>query len=256
MRDEAPNPLDEFLCNLLKDTSGDILDYGCGDGRFIDYCSKKGVRVIGADTFKGIYETWTQNSKKIIKIKNDRVPALDKSFGAVISNQVLEHIPMELVPKVCKEITRLISNSGVGIHIFPTRQTIIEPHVGIIGAHWLRRDSTLQKFYLFVCFKLGFGYWRSEKKRGKQRSRTCKDWVTSSQNSLANHCYFVPKKVWTKAFRAEKVKVDDVSYLLLIFALPSFFRPCIEFFSRSITLKFIMNKIVHLRIGVVLKISR
>jgi hypothetical protein len=215
-----------------------------------------GINVTGADTYEGIYESWNSNRAKILKIEKNFVPAPDKYFSAVVSNQVLEHIPPHLVPEVAREVTRLIADSGVGYHIFPTKKTIIEPHVGIIGAHWFKRNSTLQKYYLAVSFKLGFGYWRSENKRGRHKTRTCDDWVASSQFSLANHCYFVSRTKWVETLRKESTKVEDVSYLLALYALPKVIWLDLITLSKRKVIRYVLNQLVHFRVGVVVKITR
>ena len=121
MRPET-SPLDDFLFEFIKDFKGKILDYGCGQGRFIDFCHRRGLRIFGADTFQGIYQSWESQSNSILRIEKGLVNAEDNSFEVVITNQVLEHIPPDAIFDISREITRLIALDGFGFHIFPTKK--------------------------------------------------------------------------------------------------------------------------------------
>jgi SAM-dependent methyltransferase len=186
------SPLDYFLFDIIKNEKEEVLDYGCGQGRFIEFCKDRNLKIFGADTYEGIYTFWNFDSDSIFKISDNRIPVGDESFRVVLSNQVLEHIPPNLVASVAREITRLIKIGGYGIRIFPTRKTIIEPHVGLFGAHWFKSGSKIQFFYLRMCHIIGFGCWRLEMKRGGKPNKTGLEWARASSESLKNHCFYVP----------------------------------------------------------------
>jgi 2-polyprenyl-3-methyl-5-hydroxy-6-metoxy-1,4-benzoquinol methylase len=42
---------------ILKIQTGKLLDYGCGEGRFIKLCSGRGLKILGADTYDGTYNS-------------------------------------------------------------------------------------------------------------------------------------------------------------------------------------------------------
>jgi hypothetical protein len=253
---EETSPLDNFLFEIVKNQQGKILDYGCGQGRFIEYCGERGLKIYGADTFEGIYQSWDSQSGSILKIQNNVVPAEDKSFEVVITNQVLEHIPPAAIFDVSRELTRLISNNGFGFHIFPTKKTLVEPHVGIVGAHWLKNGSRIQRKYLQTCFKLGFGYWRSNEKRGRYATKTCNEWVNESASALKNHCFFVSFKKWEKAIRRNGLNVENVGYLLVIFLLPKPFKTLLKLLTHYKIARTVLNILVSLRLGSILRVTR
>lgn len=252
---EETSPLDNFLFEIIKDEKGKILDYGCGQGRFINYCHVRGLKICGADTFEGIYESWESNSDSILKIQSNKVPAEDQTFDVIVTNQVLEHIPLEAVSEVSRELTRLMSSSGFGFHIFPTKGTLVEPHVGIIGAHWLKNGSKIQRLYLQICFNLGFGFWRSEMKRGRFASKTKKEWVDESANSLQNYCFFVSSKQWEKVMKTNGFEVEKVGYLLITHIMPNSIKTQVEYLTRYKIVKNVLNILVSLRLGIILRIS-
>ena len=249
------SPLDKFLLSFVTPETKKILDFGCGSGRFVKICRSLKLDAYGADTFKGIYADYADTSNFILRIKEDHVPAASESFSFIVSNQVLEHIPKNKMNAVSEELIRLLSKDGFSINIFPTHRTLIEPHVGIFGAHWLKSGSKLQKFYLTVSFVLGFGYWRSENKYGKVATFRRIEWVEDKLNSLEKHCFYVPAKKWKKNFQERGVCVENVSYLLLIFVSPKILARVLIHFSKSKFGKDSMNFLVEARVGVVLKIS-
>jgi SAM-dependent methyltransferase len=252
---QETNPLDQFLFQIIKECKGKILDYGCGQGRFIDYCHKRGLKIYGADSFEGIYQSWESQSNSILRIHDNVVPVKNKSFEVVITNQVLEHIHPDAILDVSKEIRRLIANDGFSLHIFPTKKTLIEPHVGILGAHWLKNGSSIQRRYLQIGFKLGFGYWRSEAKRDHCATKTNSVWVEESCNALQNHCFFVSLKDWRKAMQQNGLRVERVGYSLFIHALPISIKPHLEFLSRFRIVKLVLNELVSLKLGEILRIK-
>jgi len=251
---EETSPLDAFLFEIIGNQKGKILDYGCGQGRFIDYCRVRGLAIYGADTFQGIYESWSAHSDSILKIENNVVPAKNHSFEVVISNQVLEHIPYKAVSDVSRELTRLLSSTGYGLHIFPTRKTLIEPHVGIFGAHWFKSGSTLQKIYLYICFKLGFGYWRSNEKRGRFSTKSADEWVHESLTALKNHCFYISNRHWSREIQHKGFRVENVGYLLLLFAMPKSLKSPLQLLARPKFVKRFLNTLVSMRLGVILRI--
>jgi 2-polyprenyl-3-methyl-5-hydroxy-6-metoxy-1,4-benzoquinol methylase len=160
------SPSDIFLWQRITKHPGKILDFGCGRGRFIDFCSQNGLEIKGTDSFKGIYKGWYSDSKRILKIRNQKIPVESNSFNIVVSNQVLEHIELSESKIVVEELMRVLTKDGFGIHIFPTRLTLIEPHVGIIGAHWIR-SRRLQRYYSTFCFlkKRGIGVQKAREEK-------------------------------------------------------------------------------------------
>ena len=98
-------------------TSGDnILDVGCGNGRFYDVLKSKNIKYSGID-----------NSEELIKIAKDKfseanfevadilkIPFTDNSFDKVYCIAVLHHIPSnELRIEALKELKRVLKPGGL-----------------------------------------------------------------------------------------------------------------------------------------------
>ena len=249
------NPLDSFLWEVISAWPGSVLDYGCGTGRFIEFCSKMGRMIYGADTFEGRYSSWNLQSSASIRIVNQKIQAKDQSFNIVISNQVFEHIPLDGMTAVVSELMRVLAKGGFGIHIFPTKKTVIEPHVGLLGVHWIQ-SQLLQKIYFIAAYKFGFGYWRSETKRGKLSSKSMEQWVGESMVALNKHTFYHSTKIWRKTFAEQGATVENVSYQLLIYVAPDRLHFALSYAAKFKVLKFLMNYFVQIRIGCILKIEK
>ena len=249
------SPIDFFIYGQIKNFSGRILDYGCGSGRFIDFCKERSLVVDGADSFQGIYKSWSTKNSAIFRIENGVVPKQDQYYDIVISSMVLEHVSNTKAEEVARELKRLLSSNGFELHIFPTKKTLIEGHIGILGAHWLKKCPRIQNNYLKICFKLGYGYWRSDTKRGSITTKTCNDWVSDSINTLNEHCFYISVKDWKNLFEDNSLNVEDVSYLILIFAMPDFISGLLIQLSSIKVLRVLMNTLVHLRLGTALRLS-
>jgi 2-polyprenyl-3-methyl-5-hydroxy-6-metoxy-1,4-benzoquinol methylase len=78
---EETSKLDDFLFNIIKNQPVKILDFGCGQGRFVEYCRTRGLKIYGADTYEGVYEAWSTESKHIFKIQNNVVPVENHKFA-------------------------------------------------------------------------------------------------------------------------------------------------------------------------------
>lgn len=256
MSSNGISPLDEFLYENIKNIAGKILDYGCGEGRFIKLCSDRGLKILGADTYDGIYNSWKTDKQNIVSIYNNLTPFPNSEFQVILSNQTFEHIQPNEVSAVTKEIARILSVNGFGINVFPTRKTFIEAHVGVPLVHLLNKYPRFQKIYLHLCFLLGIGYWRSDKKRGLRKTKTRKEWVNSSMYVLENSIFYSSYKYWRKNFSRFGCKVENVSYLLLIWAAPKSLKPSLSVICRLQLFVRIINLLVELRLGIVLRITK
>lgn len=84
---------------------GTILDLGAGDSPYAAMCESRGVRVIRADV--------SPTGANVLPIdpETGRVPLPDESVRAVLSTQVLEHVPD--VPAYLNEAFRLLVPGGL-----------------------------------------------------------------------------------------------------------------------------------------------
>jgi|GEM_PF-2491210 len=102
-----------------------ILNLGCGKGyTFEDFNSQNDIT--GMDIFPREDNTIKQKNFKYIQRTADKLPFDNKSFDAVVSIGVLEHIqPNSAFETTCKEIRRVGKKYAI---IVPSFWTIIEPH--------------------------------------------------------------------------------------------------------------------------------
>src|SRR5919108_4065831 len=86
---------------------GRILDVGCGDKRFADYCSQHATRYIGLD-----YPTTFYGKSENVQVFGTALclPFQDGSFDTVVSFEVLEHVtdPRQMVA----ELQRVLRPGG------------------------------------------------------------------------------------------------------------------------------------------------
>lgn len=85
-------------------------------------------------------------------------------FDVAISNQVIEHV--KDLAFFFSQIRRVVRSGGLGLHFFPVRASIIEPHSGVPLAHWIPAGKSRSQWIRF-CSRLGLGkYRRYRKERG------------------------------------------------------------------------------------------
>lgn len=86
---------------------------------------------------------WTEHIRVVSE--KEGIPFGDDAFDLVLSNQVLEHVAD--LGLLFGEIRRVLAPGGVSAHFFPSREVILEPHVGIPLIHriddWERRRRLL-----------------------------------------------------------------------------------------------------------------
>ncbi|MBZ0114819.1 MAG: class I SAM-dependent methyltransferase [Thermoanaerobaculia bacterium] len=148
-----------------------ILDVGCGDGSFlIDAHNWLATAFPDVEVELFGYEVGEQTARSNgyasevrnrleaevdstidwtdhIRVVSEKegIPFGDEAFDLVLSNQVLEHVAD--LRLLFGEIRRTLAPEGVSVHFFPSREVILEPHVGIPLIHriddWERRRRLL-----------------------------------------------------------------------------------------------------------------
>jgi SAM-dependent methyltransferase len=149
-------------CNKLS-TNKDkirILDWGCGQGRFVYWLLSQGYDAYGVD----INEPTIENSRTFFTSQNldpkrlaliddqGTTPFLDDFFNIVISKQVFEHV--EDLSKAINEIHRITAPNGTGYHNCPAPLQFIEGHLYMPLVHWLPKNQ-LRKFAILCFVALG-----------------------------------------------------------------------------------------------------
>ncbi|WP_166434019.1 class I SAM-dependent methyltransferase [Roseovarius spongiae] len=164
-----------------------ILDIGCGDGLLIDYLghalpilfpnleveihgfdvSDHGVQPQGyfAATIAHLEQSlpgadWPARLKLISE--REAWPYEDGFFAAAVSNQVLEHVHDHDL--FFAQNARVLACGGVAVHVFPSRHTLIEPHLRIPFAHRFR-DAHGMRRMIRLWSSLNRGKFREHKRK-------------------------------------------------------------------------------------------
>ena len=136
------------------------LDVGSGDGELVSILLRRGKDVIGIDVeFKGNRDVTKQliSNGKLLKIDVESRenqadglvwPIPDGEIDFLFTRAVLEHVPS--LKDFAVEQDRVLSTRGLAIHYFPSKFSLIEPHIGVpLGAVFQ------SLWYYRVCDSMG-----------------------------------------------------------------------------------------------------
>ncbi|HIH31555.1 TPA: class I SAM-dependent methyltransferase [Candidatus Woesearchaeota archaeon] len=100
-----------------------ILEIGCGAGSICAYLNSRGFNIIGTDVSKELLDYAKRNHKgcKFFKMSGDKLRFKDEYFDAVLSFDVLEHIPN--VKKHLLEVKRVLRPNGHYLFQTPNKLT-------------------------------------------------------------------------------------------------------------------------------------
>jgi ubiquinone/menaquinone biosynthesis C-methylase UbiE len=161
-----------------------ILDLGCGNGDLVAEYRRHGFDVYGCDfKFKaGRQVEKLRNIGAIRLIERDpyRMPFADQSFDVVVSDQVFEHV--DNYPEVLAEHRRILKSGGVGLHFFPSRYRLVEPHVRVPCATILQGRNWLL-FWALVGIR-----------KPSQRGISAKERASDNYDYLRRHTNYLSKK--------------------------------------------------------------
>lgn len=143
------------------DKNSNILDFGCGDGRYYDFLKKffKSENIFGTE----ISAKRIENCKKIgwdnvfLVKKLEKLPFKDNFFDFVNFDQVIEHISTEEISFYLGEITRVIKPPGIFVVLTPNYpiKRIYDVLIAIkhLSPHKIKDDPTHVTFYNFGKLK-------------------------------------------------------------------------------------------------------
>ena len=101
----------------------DVLDIGTGSGAIASELSKISKSVSSVDVCD---ERLIRNNYKFIEVKGARLPFKDETFDIVISNHVVEHIPLQDIHM--REVYRVLKKGGIAYLATPNKYWVLEPH--------------------------------------------------------------------------------------------------------------------------------
>lgn len=194
-----------------------ILDYGCGLGKVVFAGRKIGLNILGADTFYGGEHSAREKliraghlNKIIYEIKNNKLAYKDNYFDLIMSNMVFEHI--EKFDKVLSEINRVMKNDGFFLCLFPSKNIILEGHMGIPFAHWFSKDSKFRYFFVLLLRNLGLGYFKHNKPNSK--------WTRDFLNWIDKYTFYKSEKEiiqkFSKYFKVHFIEYDYINDRILL----------------------------------------
>lgn len=145
-----------------------ILDIGCGNGDMVQELINKKYEAFGIDVeFKPGRHVLELEERNILrKIKTDsgsrlgvlsnnktyQWPIENNSMDAVCSRAVIEHVVN--LDEFAQENNRVLKVNGLCVHYFPSKFSLIEPHVGIpFGAILQSKVWFIICCYIGLCFK-------------------------------------------------------------------------------------------------------
>lgn len=192
-RDDAPGLRGNhrfILGWLMEQTDGRparVLDFGCGAGELVAAvrCLDLPWTLTGADVVDGPLADLQLAAdaslrQSFLPIVDHTLPCPDDSFDIVVTNMVIEHIADP--PPSLAEIARVLKPGGLFLALFPTRDTWYEGHLGLWFAHWLAAAPAVQRRYMALCHRLGFGYHR--------QGEPATVWAAKNQEAWAATCFY------------------------------------------------------------------
>lgn len=106
-----------------------ILDFGAGAGRHVGEFREAGYETVGVDqAFTSLTEGASEEEFLYsVEPPDYRLPFGDSEFDFVYSTSVMEHV---IDPgSALAEISRVLRDGGISIHVFPARWRPVEPHM-------------------------------------------------------------------------------------------------------------------------------
>lgn len=101
----------------LLEARGPVIDLGCGRGEFLGLLREHGIEARGVDTDASMLAAAKRRELDVREADLlDYLRALpDESVGAVVSTQVIEHLPVEVLRPLLVEARRVLRGDGVCI---------------------------------------------------------------------------------------------------------------------------------------------
>lgn len=162
-----------------------ILDIGCGDGRLVAYLQKTladdfpdlDIEVFGFDVEDQGYNDHAQEPE-VLSYLSTKLPDIDWSqrirsvsacedwpfesgwFDVALSNQVLEHV--HDLENFLRNLKRIMRPNGLSAHLLPLADSVIEGHVNVPFAHWIK-DFDRRVAFIAALSHIGIGRYRYDK---------------------------------------------------------------------------------------------
>ena len=166
-----------------------VLDFGCGDGKMVYAFRKLGYRAFGADIAapsgeveclieaEGLRQPGEQ-PLRVIQAENYEIPFNNEHFDFVVSWDVMEHVQDHA--QALSEINRVLKRGGRSLHFFPSRYSILEPHIGVPLGTVFQAYS-----YLYVWALLGLRDKSQQASTAREVARKNYEFLRTETNYLS-----------------------------------------------------------------------
>ena len=164
---------------------GQVLNIGVGGGQFEEEALARGIEVYSLDPSQRAIEELQVRlglAEQRAKVGHaQQIPFADRSFGAVVASELLEHLEPADVPTVLAEIARVLTPGGLLVGTVPARENLAEqavvcPHCGQQFHRWGHRQAfdsgklrelLSANFAIVRLFETPFVTWRTLNWKGR-----------------------------------------------------------------------------------------
>ncbi|WP_455941072.1 class I SAM-dependent methyltransferase [Helicobacter pullorum] len=184
-----------------------ILDFGCGNGRFVEEMRERNLNAYGCDIVPKIrgklflVRQGLEHNKNSQYIRYyydlEKIPFEDDFFAFIFSYQVFEHI--RNLEFSTKEMHRVMGGGGVVYSEFAASYPFVDCHTGF-PMLWLAqkiKNKKVKKIYCYLSIKMGF----------VTREEVCKAWRFAKK-----YLFYRSYKEMDSVFRANGFEVRDITY--------------------------------------------
>lgn len=109
----------QYLRELVP---GEVCDFGCGMGAFLEYCRKRGVPATGIDSSPYMIRRCRAKGLKAEVDDITRPATVSGPVRNIVCDNVLEHLPPEKIRDFFQSAGRLLQKGGVLLVIVPNRK--------------------------------------------------------------------------------------------------------------------------------------
>jgi|LauGreDrversion4_2_1035121.scaffolds.fasta_scaffold239685_2 2-polyprenyl-3-methyl-5-hydroxy-6-metoxy-1,4-benzoquinol methylase len=112
----------KFASRVLVGNARSVLDYGCGTGYGSAFLASEGFDVTGTDIAQGsLQAAWNglYDSENLRFERIESAMSINRRYDAVVSFEVVEHIPIDGISEYFSDILRVLNKDGLYIGSTP-----------------------------------------------------------------------------------------------------------------------------------------
>lgn len=149
------------ICKVLKDLDikgKDVLEYGCGAGRWIPLFQQYGSTWHGVDISKDMLSMAKKAYKDVDlkKIIDNKIPYPDQSMDLVYSVTVLHHNPYSAQEKIMSEMIRVLRD---GKYLLLLEDLGEKGQFNMFPRNRMSWIELVERYRMILCWQGGVRYW-------------------------------------------------------------------------------------------------